>query len=280
MAAAFAGVSGGYSANLLIGPVDAVLAGISTEAAHLVDPERDVSVVANYYFIVMSTFLITLLGTIITEKVTLPALPKWQQDKPIARQTPLSGLHAAGLRNAGLVFAVSITLIAVGLIPDSGILRDPNTHSISQSAFMKGIVTVISLVAAMCGIAYGVTGENPTAVWLGVEQGFYRKHGLNVEAIYMRNGPLSMAAMAAGDVQMNFTSANNVLNAAAAGLDVVIVANVIGRGEGVFMARPEIHKPEDLKGKWVAIQSIGGGGWAYNMLALDYLQLDPESEHL
>jgi len=157
MAAAFAGVSGGYSANLLIGPVDAVLAGISTEAAHLVDPERDVSVVANYYFIVMSTFLITLLGTIITEKVTLPALPKWQQDKPITRQTPLSGLHAAGLRNAGLVFAVSITLIAVGLIPDSGILRDPNTHSISQSAFMKGIVTVISLVAALCGIAYGVT---------------------------------------------------------------------------------------------------------------------------
>ncbi len=129
-------------------------------------------------------------------------------------------------------------------------------------------------------IAYGVTGENPTAVWLGVEQGFYRKHGLNVEAIYMRSGPLSMSAMASGDVQMNFTSANNVLNAAAAGLDVVIVANVIGHGEGVFMARPEIHKPEDLKGKRVAIQSIGGGGWAYNMLALDYLKLDPERDRI
>jgi ABC-type nitrate/sulfonate/bicarbonate transport system substrate-binding protein len=129
-------------------------------------------------------------------------------------------------------------------------------------------------------IAYGVTGENPTAVWLGVEQGFYRKHGLNVEAIYMRSGPLSMSAMASGDVQMNFTSANNVLNAAAAGLDVVVVANVIGHGEGVFMARPEIQKPEDLKGKLVAIQSIGGGGWAYNMLALDYLQLDPERDKI
>jgi ABC-type nitrate/sulfonate/bicarbonate transport system substrate-binding protein len=129
-------------------------------------------------------------------------------------------------------------------------------------------------------IAYGTTGENPTAVWLGVEKGFYRKHGLNVEAIYMRNGPLSMSAMVSGDVQMNFTSANNVLNAAAAGLDAVVVANVIGHGEGIFMARPEIQKPEDLKGKSVAIQSIGGGGWANNMLCLDYLNLDPERDKI
>ncbi|MBI2180460.1 MAG: ABC transporter substrate-binding protein [Deltaproteobacteria bacterium] len=129
-------------------------------------------------------------------------------------------------------------------------------------------------------IAYGTTGENPTAVWLGVEKGFYRKHGLNVEAIYMRNGPLSMSAMVSGDVQMNFTSANNVLNAAAAGLDAVVVANVIAHGEGIFIARPEIQKPEDLKGKSVAIQSIGGGGWANNMLCLDYLNLDPERDKI
>jgi ABC-type nitrate/sulfonate/bicarbonate transport system substrate-binding protein len=129
-------------------------------------------------------------------------------------------------------------------------------------------------------IAYGTTGEDPTAVWLGVEQGFYRKHGLNVEAIFMRNGPLAMSAMVSGDVQMNLTSANNALNGAAAGLDIVVVANLIGHGDGVFMARPEIQKPEDLKGKRVAIQSIGGGGWAYNMLSLDYLKLDPEKDKI
>ncbi|MBI2363733.1 MAG: ABC transporter substrate-binding protein [Deltaproteobacteria bacterium] len=105
-------------------------------------------------------------------------------------------------------------------------------------------------------IAYGTTGENPTAVWLGVEKGFYRKHGLNVEAIYMRNGPLSMSAMVSGDVQMNFTSANNVLNAAAAGLDAVVVANVIGHGEGIFIARPEIQKPEG-KGTKFNLSSLG-----------------------
>ena len=46
------------------------------------------------------------------------------------------------------------------------------------------------------------------------------------------------------------------------------------------MARPEIKRPEDLKGKFVAIQSIGGGGWANNMLALDYLGLDPDRDNI
>ncbi len=129
-------------------------------------------------------------------------------------------------------------------------------------------------------IAYGTTGENPTALWIGVEQGFYRKHGLNVEVLYMRSGPLAMSALASGDVQMIFTSANNVLNGAAAGLDVAVVATVIPKAEGAFVARPEIQKPEDLKGKFVAIQSVGGGGWANNMLALDYLNLDPERDRI
>jgi ABC-type nitrate/sulfonate/bicarbonate transport system substrate-binding protein len=129
-------------------------------------------------------------------------------------------------------------------------------------------------------IAYATSGENPTALWVGVEQGFYKKHGVNAEVLYMRSGPLAMAALASGDVQAVFTSANNVLNGAAAGLDVAVVATVIPKAEGAFVARPEIQKAEDLKGKLVAIQSVGGGGWANNMLALDYLNLDPERDRI
>jgi NitT/TauT family transport system substrate-binding protein len=129
-------------------------------------------------------------------------------------------------------------------------------------------------------IANGTSGENPAVLWVGVDRGFYRKHGLNVEVIFMRSGPLAMSALASSDVQMVFTSSNNVLNVAASGLDVVIIGNVIGRMEGDFMARPEIKKPDDLKGKQVAIQSIGGGGWANNMLALDYMGLDPDRDNI
>ena len=129
-------------------------------------------------------------------------------------------------------------------------------------------------------IANGTSGENPAVLWVGVDQGFYRKQGLTVEVIFMRSGPLAMSALASSDVQAVFTSSNNVLNVAAGGLDVVVIGNVVGRLEGDFMARPEIKKPEDLKGKQLAIQSIGGGGWANNMLAMDYLGLDPDRDNI
>lgn len=96
----------------------------------------------------------------------------------------------------------------------------------------------------------------------------------------MRSGPLSVSALASGDVQMVFTPSTTVLNAASGGLDAVVVGNIVSRPEGDFMARPEIKKAEDLKGKQVAIQSIGGGGWANNMLALDYLNLDPDRDQI
>jgi NitT/TauT family transport system substrate-binding protein len=129
-------------------------------------------------------------------------------------------------------------------------------------------------------IANGTSGETPAVLWVGVDQGFYRKHGVNVEVIFMRSGPLAMSALASADVQMVFTSSNNVLNAAAGGMDAAVIATVVGRPEGDFMARPEIKTPKDLKGKQVAIQSIGGGGWANNMLALDHLNLDPDRDNI
>ncbi|TAK08626.1 ABC transporter substrate-binding protein [bacterium] len=129
-------------------------------------------------------------------------------------------------------------------------------------------------------IAYGTSGENPTALWVGVDQGFYRSHGVNVEVLFVRSGPLGLSAMVSGEIQMVFTSSSTTLSAVAGGLDVAVVAAVINKAEGEFIARPEIQKPEDLKGKQVGIQSRGGGGWANNMLALDYLNLDPERDRI
>lgn len=129
-------------------------------------------------------------------------------------------------------------------------------------------------------IANGTSGENPAVLWVGVDQGFYRRHGLNVEVIFMRTGPLAMAALVSADVQAVLTSSNNVLNVAAGGLDVVAIATLVNRPEGDFIARPEIKKAEELRGKQIAIQSIGGGGWANNMLALDYLGLDPDRDKI
>lgn len=78
IAVAFAGVSAGFSANLLIGPVDVMLASISTEAAHLIDPSAEVTATDNYYFIIVSTVLITLVAGWVSNHVVEPRLAQHQ----------------------------------------------------------------------------------------------------------------------------------------------------------------------------------------------------------
>jgi len=74
LAAAFAGVSGGFSANLLIGTIDPLLAGISTEAARILDPDYYVLPTANYFFMVVSTFILSVTGTWVTHRFVEPKL--------------------------------------------------------------------------------------------------------------------------------------------------------------------------------------------------------------
>ncbi|MEK6563011.1 MAG: ABC transporter substrate-binding protein, partial [Candidatus Binatota bacterium] len=69
-------------------------------------------------------------------------------------------------------------------------------------------------------IAYGAFNEKILALWIGVEQGFFRKHGVNVELITIRTGGQTVAALASGDVQIAFTIPGSVLNAFVGGIDV------------------------------------------------------------
>ena len=81
MAAAFAGVSGGYSANLLLGTVDPLLAGLSEEAARIVNDAYRVNPAANYYFMFASTSMIAAAGTWVTEKIVVPRLGTYEGDE-------------------------------------------------------------------------------------------------------------------------------------------------------------------------------------------------------
>lgn len=77
LAAGFAGVSGGFSANLIVGTTDPMLAGISTEAAKMIDPNYTVTATSNMFFMIASTFLITLLGWFVTDKIVEPRLGEY-----------------------------------------------------------------------------------------------------------------------------------------------------------------------------------------------------------
>jgi aminobenzoyl-glutamate transport protein len=156
LAAAFAGVSGGYSANLLLGTVDPLLSGLSQEAAQIVNAGYVVNPACNYYFMAASTFLVTILGTWITDKIIEPRLGKYQGDEKAETISGITPAERKGLWYAIFTMLAITGIILWGLIPENGFLRDGETGEILHSPFMSGIVAIIFLVAALAGIAYGI----------------------------------------------------------------------------------------------------------------------------
>jgi aminobenzoyl-glutamate transport protein len=162
LTAAFAGVSGGYSANLVLGTIDPLLAGLSQEAARIIDPAYVVSPAANYYFMFVSTFMITGLGWWVTERLVGPRLAgsEYSGTADDAESDdlvkPLTPAEKRGLRYAAALFVVMTGLLLWGLLPADGFLRDPETGSVLHSPFLKGIVAIIFLYGVGLGAAYGV----------------------------------------------------------------------------------------------------------------------------
>ncbi|HAF31182.1 MAG TPA: aminobenzoyl-glutamate transporter [Bacteroidales bacterium] len=160
MAAAFAGVSGGYSANLILGTIDPLLAGLSQEAARLVDPAYHVNPTANYYFMVASTFVIAVLGTWVTEKIVIPRLGPYKNDNAENEKiSRLTKIEKKGIKRASLVFLGFVVIVLIGLLPSNGILRGTD-GTILKSPVLKGVVAILFLVAGLMGVVYGsVTGK-------------------------------------------------------------------------------------------------------------------------
>ena len=152
IAAAFAAVSGAFSANLLVGPVDALLAGISTEAARLENPDALVTATANYWFMLASSVLVTLLVTLVTVRWVEPRLG---QPTDPSQQAELPSHDRRALRLAGLTALASILLILALALPANAPLRHPESGGLIPSPFIDGIVVLIALVAALAGIVYG-----------------------------------------------------------------------------------------------------------------------------
>jgi aminobenzoyl-glutamate transport protein len=165
MAAAFAGVSGGYSANLFIGTVDPLLSGITQEAARLISPEYVTHPAINYYFMFISTFLIAIVGSFVTEKIVEPNLGPYQDEfaddiDQSSAMSPLTAKEKKGLFWAGVsIFGLAI-VAALTIVPEWGILRDPQTGNALKSPFMKGIVAWIFIFFMIPSVIFGkITGS-------------------------------------------------------------------------------------------------------------------------
>ena len=177
LAAAFAGVSGGYSANILIGTVDPLLSGITTEAAQIIDPAyalggaKEVLPTANYYFMFVSTFLITVVGTPVTNYIVEPKLGPQSEnaeegvEEAAKDMGALSADEKRGLKLAGLTLMAMVVLCALAL-PENGWFRDPaQNETLIQDLrpLLKSVVALIFVFFIVPSIVYGrVTGSMKT----------------------------------------------------------------------------------------------------------------------
>jgi aminobenzoyl-glutamate transport protein len=156
LAAAFAGVSGGYSANLLLGTIDPLLSGLSQEAAQIVDQSYLVNPACNYYFMAFSTFFIAVAGTWVTEKLVIPRLGEYTGTEQGGDIKPIDSAEKRGLWFALVATLLQTIILLLGTVPANGFLRNPVNGDLLQSPFLSGIVAIIFFVGAISGIAYGI----------------------------------------------------------------------------------------------------------------------------
>lgn len=154
MSAAFAGVSGGFSANLLIGTIDPLLAGLSTESARIIDSGYTVLPTANYYFMAVSTIVMSFAGTWVNNVIVEPRLGKYTGDVEITALTKLLPDEKKALKRVLIILLLWIIIFILGLAPENGFLRGQD-NSILHSPLLKGFISVLFLMAASCGIVYG-----------------------------------------------------------------------------------------------------------------------------
>lgn len=159
LAAAFAGVSAGFSANLLLTGLDPLLAGFTTPAAQLLDPTYEVAATANYYLMIALTPVFMIVGTLVTERILEPRLGTWvpEEGSTLATAEGLTADEKKGLRWAGIVLAATLIGVALLVIPSGAPLRAEDG---GLAPFYSSIVALMLFAFLLPGLAYGIaTGQ-------------------------------------------------------------------------------------------------------------------------
>jgi len=128
--------------------------------------------------------------------------------------------------------------------------------------------------------AYGAINAYMTSTWVARDQGFFRKHNLEVEPVFIIASRATQA-MLAGEVHVGLIGPTHVINAAAAGGDLVMFMGNQNNVRYQLIAQSSIKRPEDLKGKKIAIgASLVGLASLAAHVALDNLGLNSRRDNI
>ncbi|SHN31139.1 AbgT family transporter [Gracilibacillus kekensis] len=163
LAAAFAGVSAGFSANLVPTALEPLLGEMTMAAVATIGAEGEayaetMNILMNYYFTVVSVFLLTIVGTFVTEKIVEPRLGAYTGSYK-EEATGLSKIEKKGLRYAGLSLLISVIAASLLIVPENAPLRGED-GAIIISPFMSSLVPIIFILFFIPGVVYGIVTKN------------------------------------------------------------------------------------------------------------------------
>jgi len=178
LAAAFAGVGAIFTVNVLITPSDSMLTEITNEA--IGHNGKHLEVTANYFYMIVASFLIAVVAMLVSSKIVEPRLGKWSADEGDGSGDDTEQLdHAAearGLRWTLYGLLGSVVAVAALTAPPGAPLRDPDTGAIiGNTPFMDSLIFIISLMFLVCGICYGYgakTFSNKDDITTGIGKTF------------------------------------------------------------------------------------------------------------
>lgn len=167
IAAAFAGVSGGFCANFIPSAIDPLLQSFTQEAAQIIDPDIQINPLNNYFFNSISSILIVSIAWYLTDKVIEPRLQNVEVDgdpNDIPKFEELNDRQTKALRWASFSMLAGIGLLVAVLLPESSPMRDPQGQLTSFAApVMQSIVPIIFLLFLLPGVVYGYVSGTYTS---------------------------------------------------------------------------------------------------------------------
>lgn len=161
IAAAFAGVSGGFGANLLPTGLDPMIAAFTEPAAQIIDPSYTVNPLSNWYLMAATVPILGLVGTWVTEKIIMPRLGAYKPDGDIVieEEKTITRREKYALLYSGLSVITILALVAATIIPSNGLLRGDDG---GMKPFYDSLVPIMFILFLVAGLVYGFAAKTIT----------------------------------------------------------------------------------------------------------------------
>src|SRR5688572_26390274 len=152
---------------------------------------------------------------------------------------------------------------------------------------LQSVITVLSVLSPLLTPPVIVAAEKLSALysaqsvsysmpWIAQDAGLFRKHDLDVKLVYIPSSGVATAALLGGDIEIALAGAVGIVRAFAQGAnDLVFIGGFKNELTHNIVARPEIRRPQDLKGKVIGVTRLGSNSHYFAVQALPRFGLDP-----